>query len=200
VPAAANSSIAKVRVGGREYVAVTERNCLTCNSPYREEVERQTIEGRTWARIVDSLPDDAKLTARNLSDHWRNDHLPVHEATVVAIAEQQAIERGEVITAGVERTLDHLEFARALVGRVRQRVINGEVEPDIRDALRAMEFLAKFESEPSWGEQDIVEAFIAYHETAAELMTAEQFAEFGRRLEQNATLNELAQRWDQATA
>lgn len=198
MPAPANASIARVRVGGREYDAVSERTCRTCGSEYRAEVERQAIAGRTWARIVDSLPANANLTARNIADHWRNGHVPVSEPTVAALLEQQATERGDVTQAAVEQVLSHLDFARVLIGQVRRRVLTGELKPDVRDAIRAMELLARYEPDPVLDESAIVTAFIEYHETAAEIMSVEQFAEFGRRLDENQTLNELAKRWDAA--
>ena len=41
---------------------------------------------------------------------------------------------------------------------------------------------------------------MAYHETAAEIMTAEQFQEFGRRLEANQVLRELSRRYEESAA
>lgn len=197
MPASANASIARIRVGGREYDAVSERTCRTCGSEFRAEIERQAVAGRTWARIIDSLPPDANLTARNLADHWKNGHVPIQEPSVVALAEQQANERGEVVEAAVEQVLDHLDFARALVGRVRRRVLAGELEPDVRDALRAMELLARYQPDSAIDERDIVAAFMSYHEHAQAIMTAEQFAEFGRRLDGDPVLRELGQRYDE---
>lgn len=197
MPQSANSSVAKVRVGGHEYPAVTERTCYTCASPFRAQIEEQAVAGRTWARIVESLPSDAGLTPRNLADHWKNGHLPVVEATVQALVERQAEDRGGVVESAVAGVLEHLDFARVIVGRVRQRVASGELEPDIGDALRAADLLARYDTEPDTNEDDYLQAFIAYNDEAAEVMTAEQFAKFGERLGQNQILHALAQEWDQ---
>jgi hypothetical protein len=190
-----NASVAMVRVAGHSYPAVMERSCRTCSSRYREEIERQLIEGRTGSKIVATLPEDADLTARNVADHFRNGHLPVHEATVQALVDQQADHRGDAIQPAVDEAVDHVAFARGLLSRVRERVAKGELEPDIRDGLRAAEFVAKYEPADSYDENLIVQAFIAYHDAASKLMTSDQFTRFGDLLQEDETLRRLDAEW-----
>ena len=199
MPAQANMGLATVRVGGHEYPLISERACKTCCSPHRDIIERDCVGGRAWSAIIRSLPDDAGLSERNLSDHWRNGHLPVEAVAVNELAERQAEQRGAVVEEAAKKVVDYLDFAQTVVGRVNQRVATGDIEPSVNDALRAADLLARYQPETTAvDEADYLRAFMAYHETAAQIMTAEQFQEFGRRLDANAKLRELARRYDES--
>ena len=197
---AANASIARVRVGGRDYPAVSEPRCrVCCSNDFRLRVENEIIAGRTWSMIAGDLPTEAELTARHIGDHYRNGHMPVQEATVVRAIEQQAEERGEPYEAVVEASAAHLDLCRAVVGRVNQRIVVGTLEPGVRDAIAAAALLAKFDpGPPDTSERDVLEAFTAYHDTARELLSPEMFREFGHRLSANPLLARLAEAWDAA--
>jgi hypothetical protein len=193
--------LATIRLGGREYPLVSERACKTCSSPHRDIIERDSVSGRNWATIIRSSPDDAGLSERNLSDHWRNGHLPVEAVAVSELAERQAEQRGAVVKEAAKKIVDYLDFAQTVVGRVNERVATGDIEPSVADALRAADLLARYQPETTTtNEADYLTAFMAYHETAAEIMTAEQFQDFGRRLEANQVLRELSRRYEESAA
>jgi hypothetical protein len=116
------------------------------------------------------------------------------------LAEQQATEQGEVLELAAAKVVDYLGFAQLIVGRVNEKVATGELEPDVRDALRATELLARFDPGPSMDEGAYLEGFMIFHEIAKEIMTPEQSEEFGRRLAADATLQALAHRWDELHA
>jgi len=195
VPAPLNASVATVKVAGHSYPAVTERNCLTCTSPFRWEIEEQILLGRTYARIVAELPKDASLSARNLADHFRNGHIPLQEATVQALVDDHAEKRGEALQPTVEAAVEHVDFARRLLSRVSERVLDGEIEPNIRDGLRAAEFIAKYDTTEPVGADLFTQAFIVYFDTARQLMSDDQFIRFGKQLNDNELLSELQEEW-----
>lgn len=193
-------SLARVRIGGQEYPCVTAKGCRVCGLTERREVERQAVEGRPLARIVESLPPQPRVTVRNVRDHLRA-HLPIHEESVRQFVERQAEEHGEVVEAGVERVVDFLGFAEAVVGRVGKRLAAGEVQPSIKDALRAVEVLARFTPEPQGvDERAVALAMLEYHTIAESLMDPDTYAEFGRRLRASEVLAELAQDWEDRQA
>jgi hypothetical protein len=103
MPEQQNVSLAVVRAGGREYPLVSERTCKTCCSEYRRVIERDAVAGRTWKTIIRSLPRDAGLTERNLSDHWRNKHVPVAAEAVQVLAERQSRDHGEMVRSRPRR-------------------------------------------------------------------------------------------------
>jgi len=188
-----NASLASVTVGGRTYPYTTAKGCRVCNSrSVRLEAENQIVSGRTWARIVEELPPGAGLSARNLKDHFKAGHMPVFEAAVQEHLERASTLRGEEIGPAVERIADHLDFAQAVVGRVNERLVAGEVEPTLRDALSAADHLARYApADTSYDEADTVAAFIEYHDTARAILDDETWTEFSRRLCTNPTLKAL---------
>jgi len=195
-----NLGLATVRVGGREYPQVSERTCKACRSPYREQVESETVAGRPWKAILASLPDDAALTSRNLADHFRHGHLPVAAEATQLLAERQAEERGAVVETGAARIVDFLEFAQAVMGRVNHRVAAGEVEPGISDGLRAADLLARYDPGPTMSEADYAQVLMIYADTAKAVMTSEAHQEFVARLDTNQALQDLANRWQEIHA
>lgn len=188
-----NASLASVTVGGRTYPYTTAKGCRVCNSrSVRLEAENQIVSGRTWARIAEELPPEAGLSARNLKDHYTAGHMPVFAAAVQEHLERASTLRGEEIGPAVERIADHLDFAQAVVGRVNERLVAGEVEPTVRDALSAADHLARYApADTGYDEADIVSAFVQYHDAARAVLDDETWAEFSRRLRTNPTLNAL---------
>jgi hypothetical protein len=119
--------------------------------------------------------------------------LPLNEPTVQALLDERAEERGEAIRPAIESVVEHVDFARGLLSRVRERVADGEIEPGIRDGLKAAEFIAKYDSAEPVGDDLYVEAFVIYFDTAQQLMTEDQFDQFGDELANNVLLAELMQ-------
>ncbi len=188
-----NASLASISVGGRTYPYTTAKGCRVCNSgSVRLEAENQIVSGRTWARIVEELPEEAGLSARNLKDHYSAGHMPIFAASVQEHLERASTVRGEEIGPAVERIADHLDFAQAVVGRVNERLVAGEVEPTVRDALSAADHLARYApADTGYDEAGTVSALMAYHDAARAILDDEAWAEFGRRLRTNPTLNAL---------
>jgi hypothetical protein len=197
MPQQANASLATIRVGGRDYPAVVERTCHTCASPYRHRIETEVVAGRSWRAIADALPPDAGLHARNLRDHFANQHLPVVNEVVQRLTEQQAEQRGEIVAAGAEQVVDHLAFAQSVIGRVNARVATGEIEPNVGDGLRAADLLAKHHPGPTMAEADYATALGIYASAARAVMTDDQHREFSDRLDDDSVLQDLAQRWEE---
>lgn len=195
-----NAALATVRAGGHEYSLVSQRTCRTCNSPYREQIERDTVSGRTWKAILRDLPEDTDLTPRNVADHFKNGHLPVAEEAVRQLAERNSEAIGELVTTAAPAVVDYLAFAQSLVGRLNDRLVRGEAEPDFKDALRAAELLARYGAPSGLDEPTVAAAFIVYHQTAELIMTPGQFEDFGQRLEKDPTLRALAEEWEQRAA
>ncbi len=193
-----NASLATFSVGGRSYPYVTAKGCRVCNSSYRALAEEYTLAGRTWAKIVEALPDDAGLSARNLADHFRNKHVPVFEASVREHQDREASRRAETVAPAVERLADHLDFTKAVVERVSARLRDGEVQPTVRDGLAAAGHLAQYAPSLSGvQEADYTEAFIVFHEVAREVLDDEAFMRFGDLLRGHPTLDALLARYEE---
>ena len=67
----------------------------------------------------------------------------------------------------------------------------GQIEPSVSDSLRAVGSARLVSDRAIQGADTYFHAFMIYHEFAAQITTAEQFQEFGRRLDANVKLREL---------
>ncbi|MCA1694056.1 MAG: hypothetical protein LC749_04625 [Actinobacteria bacterium] len=186
------SGLANVTVGGNVYPLVSAPGCKTCGSEYRMEIEAGLVKGSSPNQVIKHLPEGHGLVERNLRDHLAAGHLPLKSAAVQKLAQEESEERSRVVEAGAEVLSTHAAFARTVVGRVRERVANGEIEPDIRDALAATKLLYEFESEPSGLNQDnLVAAMVQFMRVVKGIVTPDQFAELGRQVNSDPLLNAL---------
>ena len=193
------SSAITYRVGGREYPLKTQRNCKVCMSPHRFDIENMLIAGRTYRKIHEALPDDDhELVIENIKNHYLNGHLPTEQAATRQIVEARAQRVGKALDDSVEQLVDGVTLAQVVVQKSFEAIANGEMAPDMKDALSAAKFLADL-GEYDEGGADMLavsEAFMVYHELAEEVMDAEQFRRYGQMLKTNPVLRALAAKYD----
>lgn len=184
------NGLATMTVGGKEYALTSAPGCKVCGSEYRLEVEDALVRGYNPAQILKHLPQGHTLVERNLRDHLAAGHLPLKSAAVQALAREEAENRGRVVEAGADVLASHVAFARAVVGRVRDRVATGEVEPDVRDALTAARLLWEFEDQETQ-DDTMVSAMARFMRVVKAVMTDEQFRELGRQVNRDPMLKTL---------
>lgn len=191
-------SIITYRIGGREYPLKTNRQCKVCMSPYRFDIEEAIVAGRVYKKIVDSLPEGHGLTIKNVQSHYYNDHMPLAVSTTREIVERRAQQVGKRIEDSIESLIDGMTLLDTVVQKTFEAVAAGEIKPELTDGIRAARILAALgEFDQSGLDQHaIVEAFTVYQEQAQSVMSPEQFAEFGRLLENSPVLRALAARYD----
>ncbi len=194
-------SVATYRFGGREYPMKTVARCLTCMSPFRFEIEEAIVAGRIYKRIADQIAgygDEYAVSVRSIQDHYNNGHMPLELTNTRQIIEARARKVGKAVDESHEQLVDGITLMETVVLKAFEGIAKGTVEVDARAGLRAAKMLADLGEYDgsSVDQQSYVEAFMAYHETAEELMGPEAFAEFGRKLAQNPVLQALASRYD----
>lgn len=195
----AGASAIIYRVGGREYPLKTNRQCKVCMSPHRFDIEDDLINGRTYRKIVESLPEGHDLVVANVKNHYLNGHLPLEQAATRQIIEARAERVGKSIEDATQSLVDGLTLAEVVVQKTFEGIASGEIAPDLKDGLAAAKFLADFGEYDEDGGTDMVavsEAFMVYHETAAEVMTPEQFKAFGEMLTSSPVLRALAAKYE----
>ena len=164
------------KVGGRVYPAKVEPRCKTCNSEYRSQIENALVKSYGYAAIVRSLPDDAGLTERNIMEHFQRGHLPLDESVRRVVIEQDAKERGLDIE-GYETTLaNHITFAKLGVQKVMQRMMDGELNPDIKDGIAFATLLTKIEETAGddFDRAALMQGFIVYMNALSQVCSPEQ--------------------------
>jgi hypothetical protein len=190
------ASIARVEVGGRSYPVVTESRCRVCCSVQRQRIEEEAVSGRPWHAIAADLDPGVEISPRNVRDHVSNGHVPIKEATVQALVDRQAHQRGEVVEQAVTVTVDFIDFCRTVVGTVNKQVLTGETRPTVRDAITASALLAQYEPAPEPAREVYERAFGAYHETVADVLTVDQFSVLSQRFADHPVLQQLSEEWE----
>jgi hypothetical protein len=188
--------IVAYRLGGRDYPLRRATGCHTCSSSYRASVERGIAHGVSFAAIARALPEDAALEAHNIAAHYRNGHVPLEIEAVRRLIEERAAEAGADLEEGVASILDHVSLARLVVAQVAAQVADGTMPLSVGDGIAAGRLLATVEREMTeQGDMALLtRAFIVLQDTARDVMSPEQFAEFGRRLMDNEELRGLRER------
>lgn len=189
------------RVGGRLYPMRREPRCNTCQSPYRQQVERAVLQGMSYRRIVESLPEDAGLTVYNVREHVARQHLPLDEFVKRAVIEERAQELGRDIESFQTTLADHITFARLGLQKAFERLVEGEVKPDLEDGIAFAQLLHKVGlEEGSEADREAMEqAMLAYMEVLEEVLEEEQRERFSVLASRHPVLRALARRYDDGT-
>jgi hypothetical protein len=192
-------SVITYRTGGRDYPLKTVRNCKVCKSPYRFDIEEHIIGGRTYKRIIDSLPEDHEVSADSVKRHYLNGHMPLEQSVHRQMVERRASQIGKSIDDAADSLIDGITLLESVVQRTFDRLASGEVKPELRDGVQAASLLAQLGEYDQQGvdQQAIVEAFIVYHQNAERFMTSDQFQKFGEALDKSPVLAALARRFDE---
>jgi hypothetical protein len=144
-PAGHRPSLASTEIGGRVYALRRVASCLTCSSDYREEIEAAFVKGYTPKTIVRSLPDDANLTQRNIREHFLRQHLPLDDAVVARLVEEECQHRDEVVSTGADSAMRTLGLSFLVRDEVERRLEAGELAVSVKDGLAAEALITRYE-------------------------------------------------------
>lgn len=196
------ASMVMTRVGGVDYPLVSVAQCKTCQSPHRLIIENHLITGRSNAGIRKELeaidPDGEHPTAEGIGEHYRKGHMPLNQAVKRRLIERRAEEIGKNMNAELETLMDHVTVAQMILQTGGEKVARGELDPNITETLAAAKFLFDIEksAQGSVDNEMWTTAFMVYMEAARELMTEDQWQNFGRRLASHPVLREMAAKRD----
>jgi len=165
------------RLGGRQYPMMTASQCLTCNSPYRVEIERALIRSYSAASIHRSLPaaGQSALSVHNILEHARK-HLPVDHSIRQAAIEARSRELGIDVASAEGALVDHISFARLGLQQVYEAMVEGKVHPDVKDGIAFANVLLKVEERSGGGmdEEMMARGFLAYMSALRQVCTPGQ--------------------------
>lgn len=198
------SSMVMTRIGGKDYPMRSVPNCKTCQDPNRMFIENELIRGRSYkliAEALESMPAGGMghPTADGISDHIRNNHLPLGVATQRRLIERRAKEVGKSIETSDDDLIDYVTVNQMIVSRGFERMQDGEINPDVAEVLAASKFLYQVEQAAGGGVDEQVwrDAMLAYMEVARDFIPAERWAEYGQALSRNPVLRAMAAQAEQ---
>jgi hypothetical protein len=199
----------RVKIGNRFYDAIREARCYTCMHPAREEIETQIIQGHSYKSVatqyseVDWSQADGttvhlpQVTWSSIMHHFKAGHMPVEAAAMRQIIEKRAESIGVAQYEGqVGQFVDQYTFAQQVVAQTQERMVKGEIRPEVRDGLAAAKLLQDIESasegsldSDAWGE-----AMERYFEVAQKMMPPDMWSQFIRALSTDPILQAIAKR------
>lgn len=202
------SSLVRVRIGQREYDAVAHPQCQTCTHPLRAEIEEKILAGHSYRAIAelysDKEHDDGSgiivllpsVSKDSLHNHYRAGHMPLAAANLRALTERRAAELGAVYEQANERFVDYHTAAHTVLVRGTERLLGGEISPDVKDTLTAAKLLADIDAaqETSVDAEAWSQAMTVYFETARQFMPEEMWQRFTSSLASNPILAAIQRR------
>ena len=198
------ASLVRYRLGGREYPLRSVSTCFVCQSSFRFHIESEIAQGRVFPRIHKDLmlaEPDCTLSVENLREHFKNGHMPSEVEGARLVMERRAVERGRSLDDASMTLADGMTLAEIVVQKTIEAMQRGEIKPDIKDGIAAARLMETFAPVEQGVNQNVyAEAFMAYHETAQQIMTEGQFKDFGLQLSSNATLKSLIARYSEGEA
>lgn len=186
-------SVAMYQVGNRLYAMKTVKQCNTCQSPYRSDIEMALIKGTSYRKIEEALPEGAKVGFRSIGNHYSRGHMPHDEMYRRLLVEERARELG-LDTESQEMVIhDQILFARAVVSQGYMDLMEGNLKVSASDALAAANFLHKVE-QLAGGQSVNLEAAIRllriYYDEIRAVVPPDMMAIIARRIEANPELAE----------
>ena len=127
--------LATIEIDGRPVSIRGVAQCRVCSSPLREQVERALAEGKRPTEIVRALPEGARLSVRNITEHRRRGHLPPDHDAVREVTEIAGRALRNAHALGVTTKATSRVLAQEVVQRVFEAMMSGEIEPTIKDGI-----------------------------------------------------------------
>lgn len=191
-----------VRVGDRSYPAKHVKQCRTCRSKYRTQIERGVISGMTYqaiiAELVEPYQDHSPLgtpSYQSVLGHVQRGHMPVPYSAQRKLLEQRAEEIGRSVEEGERLIVDPVSVNRTIVQRGFELLASGELRPSMGDLIKALQLQQLAEAGSDGVDEDAWrDAFITYMEIVQSHVSAEVFQQIGRAMAKSPVLRDIAVR------
>lgn len=127
------------------YPIVSIPTCRVCRSEqYRKRVEYLLVEGLSPAGVAKALPEDSGLSRRNVYEHVRRGHLPVHHEVGRRLLSEKALSNGVEIAKQADTIQASLALAQLVLDRAIKELVVGNAKVTLRDGLRAAKLLGEW--------------------------------------------------------
>ena len=161
---AANAYCGTVTIHGETIPRVTVPQCKVCAHVHRDSVDAMLLEGRAYSTIICGLPPGHSLTERNVSEHALRGHASIDEAMTASMKHVSAANKDAVVEvvpspvstllqpvadATARRLSPALRLAERIVQRAYERLEEGDLDVDIKDALAAATLLERYAPAPA---------------------------------------------------
>lgn len=205
------SSMVNIRVGNRTLPAYRSNRCKVCTHPGRPLIEEQILLNSTYPSIVEwvsnheveeidgALVEWPTVTVNQLLNHYNNGHCPLDAKLLHELSEQRMTELGLDYESSTGRIVDHVVTAKLIAAMGQERLMRGEIQPDVKDTLAASKLLADLDSKRGGaeGEELLViwqQAMEVFFTVTQRHVSGPQWQAIGADLSSNPVLRELTAR------
>jgi hypothetical protein len=175
----------------------SEWRCHVCTSHRRVEIENAILKGwapGTIANLLAKQGDD--VSAKSIQNHIHGGHMPADPTIRRVAIEQRTAEMGRIIEDEEGSLVDHIGLLTAVQQRTFERIVMGEIEPEVTDGIAAAKALAALQIQ-SGGQVDtdiLMQAIVRMMEVWEELLPDEVFQTGLRSLQDDPVLASLEAR------
>lgn len=126
---------------------IVEPRCNVCKSDFRDAIDRQLAMGRSNSEIVRTFSTDKqKFDHRSVANHAK-EHLGYEDAAVRELVERDAQNHEENMEKGISAALQRRALLDAIVQKGHQKVVDGTIELELKDIVKAVELRDKLEKD-----------------------------------------------------
>lgn len=138
------------------------------------------------------LPRVGRMSIRN---HYAAGHMPIEAAEMRRITENRARSISRAVEDG-DTLVDQVSLAEAVLARTHERLVKGEIEPEIKDGLAAAKLLQDLDEGTESGvtAEAWTQAMTQYFETARRFMPPGMWHQFTQALTGNPILRAIEQK------
>jgi hypothetical protein len=177
--------------------------------PARMEIESLVLQGHSYRSVAAQYSEVEwtdgngetvmlpKVTGNSVIAHFRNGHMPVPSAAQRMIIERRAEQIGAAqYEHQVEQIVDQYTFARQVLSKTQERLLAGEIQPEVRDGIAAAKLIHDMESgnEESLDAEAWGEAVQRYFELAQKFMPPDMWEHFTQALRTDPILKAISNR------
>lgn len=112
---------------------ITESRCHTCNSPYRDYIERELIRGHSYLAIANSIPDGPDR--RSISTHHK-EHMAITAAAYRAILEEEASLEGQNFEEGIRGAVTNRGVLELMIRKGFDDIMDDNAMVEPRDLIQ----------------------------------------------------------------
>jgi hypothetical protein len=205
IPTDNNSVLTFIEVRGRRYPTKHVRNCKTCRSIHRQEIEAALINGDTYASVVRNVAEQFDFhsplgtpTYNSILAHTRRGHMPLPYLAQRRAIEARAKELRKSVEDGEHNLLDGQLIAHAVLQRGYEMLNTGALNPSMKDLLEAARLerdIAALQSDTDqMGEDAWREALTAYMDIVRQHVPAQVFQQINQAMALSPALAKISQR------
>jgi hypothetical protein len=177
--------------------------------PARIEIETLVMQGHSYRSVAVQYSEvewtDAhgetvtlpKVPVHSVVNHFRNGHMPVPSAAQRMIIERRAEQIGAAqYEQQIDQIIDQYTFAKQVLSKTQERLLAGEIQPEVRDGLAAAKLIHDMESgnEESLDAEAWGEAVQRYFELAQKFMPPDMWEHFTQALRTDPILKAISSR------